>query len=551
MHCYGACQLWFYPGEDWSLLGCLWAGEALQRGDGRVPVAICTAGGRAEMETSWCSQTQPPACVCCHTPCHYEWFATMQQDSCKDILALTGHAHIHTLVALALLVEKMEHMSHSLSCQCSGSCQHSRSHSGWRSWSLGWQGEDPQVMSFHKDACSPSQQEACDFHWGPSSSDNSLERNAGFDRALQTPQPTWGTEDAMRDDSNWLRVEGGEDELECPPPLELHLQELLSGEEMSLAGTVVDNGLSWTLAPNDPEPSPMEKAEWISLYALQVVMPDWWWERWEVPGQDDHWEFAHKVQALFELPKAWSHVMEVDNDHSTPLAPSYLEKYKFMSPSEPQFSSQDYQLVQPQKTLAYTKVLQHWVEKAQNAGPQQDPPFGRECVAASMGDGAANLLHGWRGSQGHSILQLGGDQFTPTGRSSSASTGQTSSIRLQPEQRPPGSPQGVLSAAHGKIQSVLWTTTTQMTSQTTLTWEVVLQLAKSESQPPTPLPGFLEIVQSQWGDNLPSVITGIPAEEANPPAHMRLWDQCWWQLNLSNTLPQVRCSWTWSAALSA
>ena len=32
---------------------------------------------------------------------------------------------------------------------------------------------------------------------------------------------------------------------------------------------------------------------------------------------------------------------------------------------DPQFSSQDCQLVQPHQTLVYTKALQYWVEKAQ------------------------------------------------------------------------------------------------------------------------------------------------------------------------------------------
>ena len=58
------------------------------------------------------------------------------------------------------------------------------------------------------------------------------------------PQLTWGTEDMMRDNSDWLRAEGGEEELECPPLLEPHLQELLCGEEVPLAGTGVDDGLS-------------------------------------------------------------------------------------------------------------------------------------------------------------------------------------------------------------------------------------------------------------------------------------------------------------------
>ena len=65
--------------------------------------------------------------------------------------------------------------------------------------------------------------------------DDSWERDARMDRAHHMAQPTWGIEGMMWDDSDWLRAEGEEEELECLSPLELHLQELLSGEEMSQA----------------------------------------------------------------------------------------------------------------------------------------------------------------------------------------------------------------------------------------------------------------------------------------------------------------------------
>ena len=80
----------------------------------------------------------------------------------------------------------------------------------------------------------------------------------------------------MQDDSNWLRVEGGEEQLECPPSLEPQLQELLSGEEMFLVGAGVEDVLSQTLMPNIPKPSPMEYAEWILWCTPQADMLDWW-----------------------------------------------------------------------------------------------------------------------------------------------------------------------------------------------------------------------------------------------------------------------------------
>ena len=58
----------------------------------------------------------------------------------------------------------------------------------------------------------------------------SPKRDAGVDKAYQMSWPTWGTEGVMHDNSDWSRTEGGEEELKCPPPLKLYLQELLSGK---------------------------------------------------------------------------------------------------------------------------------------------------------------------------------------------------------------------------------------------------------------------------------------------------------------------------------
>ena len=51
-----------------------------------------------------------------------------------------------------------------------------------------------------------------------------------------------------------------------------------------------------------------------------------------------------------------------ENDYSTPLAPKYIGKDGFLPPLDPRMGSQDYQLGQPRKTLAYVKALQYWVE---------------------------------------------------------------------------------------------------------------------------------------------------------------------------------------------
>ena len=138
-----------------------------------------------------------------------------------------------------MLNDKIEELSCSISCWQSGSC--------WCRWSrsAGCWG-DPQVTSCHGEpeyragdlqatSChrgtiwlwtqspSPTQQKCqVTFAEGraPMLGKKSLEREAGVDKAYQMLQPTWGTNGMMHNDSNWLRLEGGEEELECLLPLD-------------------------------------------------------------------------------------------------------------------------------------------------------------------------------------------------------------------------------------------------------------------------------------------------------------------------------------------
>ena len=76
-------------------------------------------------------------------------------------------------------------------------------------------------------------------------------------------------------------------------------------------------------------------------------------------------EFTRKVWALFELPKSSSCAQGTPNDYSTTPIPQALECDQFLPISNIMFSGQDFQMWQPQKTLAYAKALQYWAEKAQ------------------------------------------------------------------------------------------------------------------------------------------------------------------------------------------
>ena len=321
----------------------------------------------------------------------------------------------------------MEQMSHSISQQ------HSSSHQHRRHWTLGSQKEDPQASSHcgepesvlteegpqatscHRgtvrgwaQSSSPSWQKLhVTFAEGkvPSLSEDSLESNAGIDEAHQLPLPTWQDNRAPNDGANWSRPKAGkEEDFECPPPLEPHLQELLGGEESFLASAK---------APYDPAPSPLHQSDWIQWHACQVEMLAWWRELLEVTSNDDCQEFAQKVCTSFEVPMAHNWAKVVDNDYTPMPAHPSLWKYRFIPSSDPRFGSQDCQLAQPHQTLAYVRAIHYWVEKAQLPIPSE--PCHLVERGALAGHGAAGLLYRGGSFHSHCSLQLVAGQFDQAG----------------------------------------------------------------------------------------------------------------------------------------
>ena len=134
-------------------------------------------------------------------------------------------------------------------------------------------------------------------HWmtfakgrAPSPTKESPDSDARIDEAHWLPLPTWQTERAPHNEANCLRSgEGkGEEDLECPLPLEPHLQELLGGEESSPASAEVGDGLPPPMSmPKDPEPSPLCQSDWIQWSAQHVETPTWWKELLKILGHDN------------------------------------------------------------------------------------------------------------------------------------------------------------------------------------------------------------------------------------------------------------------------
>ena len=82
-----------------------------------------------------------------------------------------------------------------------------------------------------------------------------------------------------------------------------------------------------------------------------------------VPGVEDCEKLAQEVWASFQLPKRASKLHKVENYHWAPPALLCLLKKKFLPPPDSIFACQDIQEMQHEKTMAYARALQFWVEK--------------------------------------------------------------------------------------------------------------------------------------------------------------------------------------------
>ena len=77
--------------------------------------------------------------------------------------------------------------------------------------------------------------------------------------------------------------------------------------------------------------------------------------------------------------KAKCHASNTENDYLVLLTPHCFERDMFLPFNTMKFGSQDDHMKQPQKTLVYTKALQHWAENTQPPMPGEPHQF-VECV---------------------------------------------------------------------------------------------------------------------------------------------------------------------------
>ena len=93
-------------------------------------------------------------------------------------------------------------------------------------------------------------------------------------------------------------------------------------------------------------------------------MPTWWPELKVVPHQGDIHGFARRVRASFQVPMACCWTSKGHKHDTLPLAPHCMDCDAYLPWMNMKFGSVHYRICQPQKTLAYARTLQYWVEQA-------------------------------------------------------------------------------------------------------------------------------------------------------------------------------------------
>ena len=163
--------------------------------------------------------------------------------------------------------------------------------------------------------------------------------------------PPWRGPESKEDEEAFLNFD-----LEAPPELVPEVNCFLQGPAKSSGE---ENGRT-----SSPEPIVEELESWVTWRAWMHNTPGWWQELAEVPWVDDHEKLAWEVQTSFELPWQISEWHHVENYYQAPLALPCLCQKSFLPLLGFKFACQDIRELQQEKTVAYAKALQFWVEKA-------------------------------------------------------------------------------------------------------------------------------------------------------------------------------------------
>ena len=305
--------------------------------------------------------------------------------SCEEAIAVVRDADQQVLAAMVLLEDKIERLSHSLSCGHWQLWSHRHSGSHWcrlRTGSCPNKAPPGSIMprGIHQEV-SPVPSPMWLRWWV------TFEDNPGGETRAGEPCPlTWEDDEGTGEPSDWSRPEARPDEedLGCPPALNPLVQEFLSGGDAPWArDRMKDNPWQTSM----PEPSPQSTNELIGWCTKQVNMPAWWQELWEVLDQSDPQEFARRVRASFQVPKASCHATKVENDYPSPQVPHSLDRdCLVLRPGLlAEAATEDFGLCKGPPVLG---------GKCQATNPRWTLPTGRKCARALMWDGAPNDIYG-------------------------------------------------------------------------------------------------------------------------------------------------------------
>ena len=112
-------------------------------------------------------------------------------------------------------------------------------------------------------------------------------------------------------------------------------------------------------ASNLTEPSMDDLETWLEFQAGQLGTPAQWEELAAVSGIEDRCKFTWKIRASFYVPEVCLRVSP-ECVYTTPPAPQVLDRGAF---HPEKFTYQDVRQWPILLTIAYTRCLQHWVEK--------------------------------------------------------------------------------------------------------------------------------------------------------------------------------------------
>ena len=128
--------------------------------------------------------------------------------------------------------------------------------------------------------------------------------------------------------------------------------------------------------PNSPFHDPQAWVKWCTHWEETLT---WWQELTAIPQKGDVWEFAKRIWASFHMLGECYCTTNGMNDYMAPPTLHCVGHNHYLPLPDMRFSAQDFWLKQPERTLAYAKALQHWVEVAKPLQPGE-PCQLAECV---------------------------------------------------------------------------------------------------------------------------------------------------------------------------